>query len=558
MAMFIRTKTSPKTNKTSVQIVQSFRNEQGQPRQRIIQHIGMASNQEELAQLRKLGEYTKAKMLHHNTPTLWSPQEEAERVLKAKQHTTETPPERTRANILALKEEQRMTTGIHEIYGQLYKEMGFDRLLAPTRQKAANRTLYHTVMARLAQPESKRASVQRLARHFGINLPLHKVYRMMDRLNDTFIDKLQRRVSTHSLDLLAGTFDVMYFDCTTLYFESVAEDTLRQFGFSKDGKSHEVQILLALMTTREGLPIGYQLFPGALWEGSSYLPMRQSLARRHPDIKAVHVADAGLMTDANLTAIEDEGDQYIMGARLRHLPGHLKDKILDTSRYRSVAGTEYSIGVFRHNGRRLVVSYSPARARKDEADRLRSTDKLLKKLKKSSNPRAMMGRGGRWKYISIQGKAKAVLDHDKVQEDARWDGLHGVITNLRNVRAADLLSRYRELWRIEESFRIIKTDLKVRPVYHWTEARIKAHLALSFMAFSLVRHLGHRLAGRRLTLSPEVIREALTHQQCSLIRDTETGRRYVMPSATTREAETIYKAMGVRMATRTHELVEED
>jgi len=416
--MYIRTKTSPKTTKTSVQIVASYRNKDGQPRQRIVQHIGMATHPDDIQQLVKLAEHTKARLLHDAQPALWPPKEMAEMAITAKTKAPQSPP-RQMVNIHAIHEEHRIIMGFHEIYGKLYRELGFDRLLAPSRFKAVNRILYNMVMARLARPESKRASVQRMAYDFGIPIPVHKVYRMMDTLNDTFIDRLQQRIADQSLDLLARELDVIYFDCTTLYFESVADDDLRQFGYSKDGKSREVQILLALMTTREGLPVGYQVFPGANWEGASYLPMRQSLLSRHPDITAVHVADAGLMTDANLTAIENDNEHYIMGARLRSLPTRLKEQILNTHRYRSLHGTEYSIGVFRYKGRRLVVSYSPARARKDAADRQRAVDKLLKKLANSDNPREMMGRGGRWRYIKLMGKSRVVLDEDKLRDDAR-------------------------------------------------------------------------------------------------------------------------------------------
>ena len=550
--MYVRTKTSPNTNKTAVQLIHGYRNEKGQARQRIIHHIGMAETEEDVQKLIMIGEYLKANLIHETKPSLLTPAENAAMAIASTNNAATRKTKKLMANMATLREEDRITLGVHEIYGQLYREMNFDKVLTPSRQKAANKVLFNIVMARLARPESKRASVAHLARNFGINLPVHKVYRMMDKLDETFIERLQKGVAKHSLDLLAQDFNIIYFDCTTLYFESVAADELRQFGFSKDGKATEVQIILALMTTKDGLPVGYEVFPGSLYEGHSYLPMRHQLKARHPDVKAVHVADAGLMNEDNLAAIEEDGEQYIMGAKLRTLPTALKDKIVDTTSYHLMTGYEYKVKVFDYKGRRLVVSYSPVRARKDQRDRRRHAEKALRKLQQSANPNALVGISGSKRYIKLTGKSRAVLDEAKLKEDERWDGLHGVITNITTMADTEVLARYAELWRIEESFRIAKTDLRIRPIFHWTVPRIKAHIAICFMAFSLIRFLCHRMSGRKDRLSPKRIREALLARQCTILRDQETDTRYAVYSKSTEEVKAIYKAMGMKLVTATH------
>ena len=118
----------------------------------------------------------------------------------------------------------------------------------------------------------------------------------------------------------------------------------------------------------------------------------------------------------------------------------------------------------------------------------------------------------------------------------------------------ELRSRYRGLWQVEESFRITKHDLKVRPIYHWTPHRVQAHIAIAFMAFACIRHLAYRVALQKRRMSPEVIRNALVHRQCSVLRHRRTGKRYAVPSKPSRETEDIYRAMGLPLPTTPCEL----
>ena len=548
--MFVRVKTTPNSPRKSVQLVQAVR-AQGKVRQRIVRHLGVAGDEAELARLKELGEYLKARIAHDRQPSLFPPEQVAEQVIEAARREADAPDSKPlRVDLKALREQQRLVTGVHEAYGAVYRELGFDRLLS-SRHRASAPALFHTVMARIANPHSKRDTVRRLGRDFGVALALEKVYRMMDRLDDKVIGRLKGRVAASTEALLAEPLDVLFFDCTTLYFESVLEDmgkdALKAFGYSKDGKPQRVQAVLALMVTRDGLPMGYEVFPGATYEGHTFLPMMQAMRRRHGEVTAVCVADAGMFSHENLSELEAKGHRYIVGARLRNLPKALKARVLNVERYRRVHGGEAgrTVGVFRHRGRRIVVSYSPKRARKDARDRQRSVRRLLKQLHKSGQPKSLVPRGTA-RFVRMKGKGRWEIDPDKIAEAARWDGLHGVATNLRGVSVQELFERYRGLWQVEESFRITKHDLKVRPIYHWTPRRVRAHLAIAFMAFACVRHLAYRVRlQKKRRLSPEVIRDALLNRQCSVLRHARTGNRYVIPSSATAEAQLIYEALGL-------------
>lgn len=332
--MFVRVKTTPNSPRKAVQLVEGVR-AGGKVRQRIVRHVGVATDEAELVRLKELGEYLKARIGHERQPGLFPP----EQVIEAGRGQAARPDSRPlRVDLKALREERRIVTGIHEAYGCVYRELGLDRLLS-SRHRASSPALFHTVMARIANPQSKRDTVRRLGRDFGVSLALEKVYRMMDRLDGKFVDRLKDRVASNTEALLGEPLDVLFFDCTTLYFESVAEDggedALRAFAYSKDGKPGRVQVVLALMVTRSGLPVGYEVFPGAAYEGHTFLPTIEAMRRRHAGTEAVVVADAAMFGQDNLAELEH---RYIVGARLRNLPGALKERILNVGRYRAVPG----------------------------------------------------------------------------------------------------------------------------------------------------------------------------------------------------------------------------
>jgi len=143
----------------------------------------------------------------------------------------------------------------------------------------------------------------------------------------------------------------------------------------------------------------------------------------------------------------------------------------------------------------LVVTYSELRARKDQYDRQRNLEKLEKKISpKQKLTKQQLSQLGKMKYLDIKGKAEVVIDYKAVQNDSRWDGLKSYATNMYDLPADEVVKRYRELWQVERAFRITKTDLKIRPVFHYKAKRIKAHLLLIFVSLVVSRILEQRLA----------------------------------------------------------------
>jgi len=546
--MFVRVKTSPNSPKKSVQIVQSVRTGK-KVSQKIVRHVGTALDDFELNKLKELAEFYKANLEAEANPTLFSPETIAEMAINARK-SKEVDDEPLKVNLKNLREEARVVTGIHEVYGQIYKDLGFDKVIKkPQRNVAANKNLFNIVMARIANPTSKRSSVISLEKDFGVKLSLEGVYKMMDKLDEESIEKIQLLSYSNARKILKEKINVVFYDCTTLYFESFTEDELKQNGYSKDMKFNQPQVLLGLISTSEGLPIGYELYAGSQYEGKTLKDATEKLKKKYEIDKVVVVADSGLLSQENQDILQREGLDYILGARIKNMSKKIQKRILDKSKYKKLTdeGNELILEIELSEEKRLIVTYSPKRAEKDRQDREKAVKKLKEKMSKSKNPSSLISNYGYKKYLKIEGKSKVEINKTKLAEDVAWDGLHGIITNKKDITAEEILDYYGQLWQIEENFRISKHDLRIRPIYHWTPKRIKAHIAISFMALVCVRHLEYRVKRQYKKLSPEVIRNELLHSQCSILKDITTNKRYCLPSKTTKELKKIYQTVGKKI-----------
>lgn len=547
---------TPNSPRKSVQIVQSVR-KGNKVSQKIVRHVGIATDDSEIEQLKNLAESIKAKLEKDNQLPLFPP-EELSRLKKKPlvivpqtkaengenaENVSESYNYHYHVNLKDIIEEARVTSGIHDIYGCLFDEMGYDKVFSGrSRQPGLVKIFKDIVIARIANPQSKLATVEMLEEDFGISLPLHKVYRMMDKLDDKSIKRLNKITFQNTQSLFGIKIDVVFFDATTIYFESFSDDEFRRLGYSKDMKFNQPQVLFALLVTKEGLPVGYKMFKGDTYEGHTLLPMLREIKKEFRIDRVVFVADGGMFNHENLEKLEskDYYYQYIVGARLRNMSQRLKEKILNKDSYESYS-EGYEIAEFEYEeGRRLIVSYKEERAQKDRKDRERALWKLKKKLEKTRNQKSYLSNYGYKKYLKIEGKSEIVLDKSKISEDSKWDGLHGVITNIKECKPSEILVYYSNLWTVEESFRITKHDLKVRPVFHWTPSRIRAHIAIVFTAYSLVRYMEYRVKLQYKKLSPERIRQILVKIQTSILYDTKKKIRYGLPSKITQDAKKIY------------------
>jgi len=541
--MFVRTKQQI-NGKVTILIVENVRTG-SKVHQKTVRTVATALPSE-VDRFVELAEHIRTEMEVEREAKLFPVQTLAEMVIVSRNRSLgdESP---LPVNMHKIREESRIVTGIHDIYGSLYDEIGFSRVFKSCRVSGS--VMKDMVMARLAKPCSKRSSQELLERDFGITIPLEKIYRMMDTLTAGKINRLQDICWQHSKSLLTEEIKIMFYDCTTLYFESFTEDELRSFGYSKDHKFNQGQVLLALMVTREGLPVGYDVFPGNLYEGDTFKQAIEKIKIRYRVKRAVVVADSGLLSKQNIELLEKEHLEFILGARLKSLSEKWQNRILDNRDYdkKEKEGEILRIATYPYtNNRRLIVSHSSRRADKDRKDREKAIEKLRQKLEKSKTPESLISNYGYKKYLTVDGNVQVRVNEEKLEREALWDGLHGIMTNIKekDMKAEEVLSQYHGLWQVEESFRITKHDLRVRPVFHWSAKRIKAHLAICFVVFALIRFLQYRI--RQKTgecFSPERIREELYRIQESILIHTIDNNRYVVPSKPSQEAIKIYAVM---------------
>ena len=546
--MFVRIKSTPNSPRKSVQIVHSVR-KGDTVTQKIIRYVGIAMDDQELEQLRLLAESIRLKIEEEGQELIFGPEELEQLNKKSAYKKNAESDEDYKVNLKDLVEEQRIVRGIHDVYGGLFDELGYPHIVKnPARHKATVKMFRDIVLGRIANPQSKRSTVGMLEEDFGITLDLNRVYKMMDSLNDEAINRLNDIAYKNTARLFNEKIDVIFFDCTTIYFETFEEDRLRRNGYSKDLKFNQPQVLLAMMVTKEGLPVGYQVFEGDVYEGHTVISALKTIKEKRRLDKVVFVADAGMFNKENLAELdelEEEKIEYIVGARIKNMPNDLQQKILDKKNYKEIF-EGFKVGEFEHKGRKLIVSYRQKRADKDAYDRDKAIQRLRKKLEKQKNAKAYLSNYGNKKYLKIEGKTFIELDEEKIKNASKWDGLKGVVSNAQNITNPEILEQYNNLWNVENAFRITKHDLKVRPVFHWKPRRVKAHLAISFAAYSLVKHLEYRVKLQYKKLSPRVIRETLIRVQTSILYDKRKKIRYGLPSRISKYAQKIYQLLKIK------------
>lgn len=537
--MFIRVKSTPNSPRLSVQIVENVR-DGVKVKQKIVRHVGIAANDDELKRLKDVAEFVKANLEHEKEPYLFAPETMAELAIEGRKNKEEVP---GNVKLKDVETVQDVVTGIHDIYGEVYQELGFDKVIPrPASHENALNKLFHIVMGRIAAPGSKKKTVELLESNFGISFSLDSIYRMMDLIDEECVKRINMLARDSVEKLIKEKVRVLFYDCTTLYFESFTSDELKQNGYSKDLMFNQPQVLLALMATVEGLPLGYEVFPGSTFEGNTLKSMISILKENYDIESLTFVADSAMLSSANLSYLESENIKYIVGYRIKNQSKEIIASIQDISSYTQL-GEEKAKEIFLE-GKRIISTYSINRAYKDAKDREDNILRMKKKLASSKNPKILISNSGYKKYLKLKGESEIEIDEEKIARSAKFDGLHAVLTNDMNMSLTEIIEQYHNLWQIEECFRITKHDLKIRPIFHWTPKRIRAHIAICFMSLVCVRHVSYRIKLQHEAMSPEKIRTALLSSDLRIVKHKRTSNHYAIPSNASPEAVKIYKIFG--------------
>ncbi len=356
----------------------------------------------------------------------------------------------------------------YELINSLQDKIGFDDLPV---------LLNDLVAMRIFELASKLRSLELMEQFFGITHSRKTYYKIAPNCIE-LKQLVEQQVIAFAKNNYAFQFDIVFYDVTTLYFETFEEDELRKNGFSKDNKSQQPQILIALMVSKEGFPIAYEVFSGNTFEGHTIIPVVKQFIEANKVKKFTVVADAAMISTENVKQLIQNNINYIVGARLGNIPFSLLENI-DKNISREDGK---SIRIKTDNGY-LICSYSSVRYRKDLYDMNKQIEKAKQVVEKPSKDKKL-------KFTKTNNH-QLEINEELVEKTKKLLGIKGYYTNLEASVADNkmIIERYHELYKIEQAFRISKSDLQTRPVFHYKEQPIKLHILICFMALVISKHI---------------------------------------------------------------------
>ncbi|CAN5197097.1 IS1634-like element ISMsm6 family transposase [soil metagenome] len=458
--MFVRKKKNP-SGKISVQVI-----DKSSGKYRVIHTVGSSADQEHITSLVK-------------TAKSW---------IKSRQSTLELDfsdkTEQVQVMLDSITELKRV--GYDLLLGRIFDEIGFNQI--------KDDLFRELVIARIAFPKSKLKTKDYLYRFKQIHYDEDQIYRYLDKLHNKQKELAQQISYEHTLKILNQDISVVFYDVTTLYFEIDQEDELRKTGFSKEGKHQNPQIVLGLLVSKNGYPLAYEIFEGNKFEGHTMLPVVDAFKVKYKLDKLIIIADSGLLSRNNIDDLQDKGYEFILGARIKNEAKAVKEKIL------ALDLNHGESAVIKKGALKLIITYSDDRAKKDRYNREKGLRRLEKQIRRGKLTKSNINNRGYNKFLKLEGEISVAIDTEKLQQDTKWDGLKGYLSNTK-IPKDQIIENYQHLWQIEYAFRIAKTDLKIRPIYHRLQRRIEAHICISFVAYKVFKELERQLKVKKANIS---------------------------------------------------------
>jgi len=429
---------------------------------------------------------------------------------------------------LELSNKDLIPVGDELIYGKIFKRIGCSKLDLEYKKLKLFKDL---VISRLLYPGSKLYLIDYLEYFKKESIDKNEIYRFLDSIyEDSLKSKIERCIFDFTYKKMNQTIAFTFYDVTTLYFESESEDDLRRIGFSKEGKIARPQIQLGLFTTLEGYPLSFEVYEGNKYEGHTLIDILKKFQDKFKfESKPIVVADRGMLNNDNLAYLENNGYKYILAAKTRSISNDLKNRIINLSflndgtihtlkfnkdiPYRDDNDIKQSINV----NQRLVLSYSSKRAKKDKYNREKALERLEKKIKTTKSiTKKDLKLSYYAKYLNLDDNNCNItfnINNQKIIEDEKLDGIKGFITNDFNLTPNEIIEHYNNQYEVERAFRISKTDLKIRPIYHRLETRIKAHILISFVSYAIYKEFDTKLKEKNIKFkfSQKLLRDIIKH-----------------------------------------------
>ena len=399
------------------------------------------------------------------------------------------------------------------ILEKLFEQLGVNRAIEEIKSSHEKLTfdlrkiIFTIVASRFILPSSKLKVFEHWQNSFypGMlegDLQLHHLYRAMDLLS-VHKEKIEQTLYWHGRDLLSMEVDVVLYDLTTLRFESTRTDLgeLRQFGYSKEMRTDCTQVVFGLLVNKEGIPLGFEVYPGNTFEGHTLTDIVDKMRKKFNVRRFIFVADRGLFNRANIKKLVQDGGEFIVGMKMGKLKKEIQDDFYNMDNFKWVAQDKLAVYDTDHEGHRCIVTWSDQRAKREKGIRDSLLKKISKKLSsKKVNASSFVSNKGYKKYVCIPGGQRPILNEELIKEEEKKDGFFGVLTNVKDIDAGEIVMEYKQLWKIEDAFGELKGTLKARPVFHWTDHRIVGHLTMCFLAYLCEAHLTKRLREKKLML----------------------------------------------------------
>jgi len=398
------------------------------------------------------------------------------------------------------------------------------------------------VLNRILAPGSKLRVYEWLQEVYApswASLKLHHLYRSLDVLAQ-HKEEIEQALYAQVRNLFDLNLNVVFYDTTSVYFEGRGPEGMAQRGFSKDKRPDLKQVVIGILLTEEGIPIGCEVFPGNTYDGTTVKTMLAMLSGRFKLGKIIFVADRGMVSEKNLSLLEAEGYQYIVGVKMRQLR-QVRDTVLATpGRYRQVEDN-LKVKETTVAGTRYVICFNPQEADKDREDRDAIVANLERKLHGRTLSKVLTGDAKRFCRLCA---GEAVLNQDKIAKEARYDGKY-VLRTTTTLPSEDVARAYKQLWMVERAFRDLKNIFKIRPVFHWTPSRVHGHIFVCFLAFLLTATLARRLSEQGVKESVhEVIRDVRRMKAVTLEVKHEA---YLLRTELKGSAHHAFRAVGLRV-----------
>lgn len=392
----------------------------------------------------------------------------------------------------------------------------FDNFKALRFDSIDDELFQHLVIARIVEPVSKLDSI-RVLKELGIHgISKDQIYRTLLKIKQHDYRKIIEQLCREKREI--NDCSILLYDVTTLYFETLAEDGKKVPGLSKERRL-EPQIVIGLLVDQKGFPLSLQMFSGNTAETKTIVPVLESFRKEYKVSEITIVADAAMLNQGNLKNITDNGFNYIIGSRQHKMPFAIEEYLKMHKMPVDLAIAE-SVIVKDGHEQRAIYQYSAKRARLD-------LNNIEKQVKKAKNIIAGVGRLKKNKFVKLD-LHKKNLNQALIEKAKALAGFKGYITNL-NLPAQEIISHYHDLWHVEATFRMSKSDLKARPIFHHKEESIEAHLTI-VMASMAVAKIMEEKSGMAIKKLVKLLRPLRT---ATLINTTAKLKSEIPPYVTT-------------------------